>query len=92
MMVLHCFRFSEAESEPPLETWEFLEEKEEGKPHTFQMGGAKLRNTQRIQISVETNAGAEVTKLKQLELYGQPVDDGKKHWSVTNPQLKYGND
>jgi len=79
--------FSEAESEPALETWELSVDA--GAVHALQHGGAKFKNVDILQIFVESNAGADITKVKSLHFYGQPVDTGEKHWSVTNPSAAY---
>eukprot|EP00746_Dinoflagellata_sp_MGD_P002301 gnl/MRDRNA2_/MRDRNA2_104464_c0_seq1.p1 gnl/MRDRNA2_/MRDRNA2_104464_c0~~gnl/MRDRNA2_/MRDRNA2_104464_c0_seq1.p1 ORF type:complete len:174 (+),score=51.59 gnl/MRDRNA2_/MRDRNA2_104464_c0_seq1:98-619(+) len=80
--------FAEAESEAALETWEFPDDK--GEPHAMKMGGVKFQNVTTLQIFVESNAGGDATKLRGISFFGQPVNDGSKHWSVTNPNLKYG--
>ena len=71
-MVLHCFRFSEAESEPPLETWEFLEEKEEGK----QGGGGE--ECEKAKIMTE-KADQTATGLAQSrDLFESEAEDNLK--------------
>merc|ERR1712232_117031 len=72
--------FSNAESEEPLEVWNFAED--EGKAHTISRGGTKFNVVDSLQIFIEDNAGAEVTKIKHIDLFGQTVDTGEKHWSV----------
>eukprot|EP00927_Polykrikos_kofoidii_P079800 TRINITY_DN76619_c0_g1_i1.p1 TRINITY_DN76619_c0_g1~~TRINITY_DN76619_c0_g1_i1.p1 ORF type:complete len:195 (+),score=42.16 TRINITY_DN76619_c0_g1_i1:69-587(+) len=79
--------FAEAESEEPFESWELAEDG--GEAHAFKHGGSKFRCIDSLQIFVEDSVGNEISKIKHIEVFGQPVDTGEKHWSVKNPSLAY---
>eukprot|EP00929_Paragymnodinium_shiwhaense_P025915 TRINITY_DN15551_c2_g1_i3.p1 TRINITY_DN15551_c2_g1~~TRINITY_DN15551_c2_g1_i3.p1 ORF type:complete len:360 (+),score=97.06 TRINITY_DN15551_c2_g1_i3:64-1080(+) len=78
--------FSEAEDEAPTQEC-LLEEADvnEGKP--LQLRFVKFQNVSSLQIFVAENFGAEITRIRRLEVYGQPCQTmDMKEWAGS-PEL-----